>query len=885
IPAGIPPGGSYQVSTVIPAISWAPGFHTILVQVDPFKAIPEKREDNNQASKSLYLLPNVDLLPEIASMTATPALATAGTIITLNVAIRNDGTQDVTSSFKVAFYRDEDDSKLGESTVLGVPAGEARNATLLVAPTEIGDYTVRVEVDSDGTVLEYDETNNMDVDPGVTFTITEVPPNPDLTVSALTFSSPYPAIGTAIDLTASISNIGGSPVAQSFWVMFWDDLNNNGAYDAGEEIGYVEVAGIGALSSTDAVLPWNVVGPRGWHTIYATVDYNNTVVEASETNNRLSAQMLVLNKNLDIIVNATMPTATPGALTLTGTLEHHGYILVEDGGELTLDNAAMTISQDGPFRYDLVVRQNGKLIITDSTLSTTSAMGIMLMDHAEVHVQNSAIGSSITYGTAGISDPAFASNDVLLNMLNTTVSSGLSSFGGSSVGNFTSVLQGASLPAISVQQNAYVNVWWWLETTVRDANNEIIEGARVDIERNTPLMPFDTHKFTGQNGKALFLLNTRNVSASEIVYTQSHNVFASFAFKNSPTTAATITNNRQLTLQVDARPDLEITMVADDMNPDAGDLVTFTLWANNTNGEVGVQSTTVTVRIGTSTVYSANIALAPGGEPGDSFMHSFQWTATAGLHTINASIDLPARKYLELDESNNWDTWQINVAPGVPDPEVLSVTVLDNLLAPTNDVFNNTQVRFMVAIRNSGVATLVEDFTLRIRLNNDTISTSIVTTNINVGQTIYHNITWMAQPSGFYWVEANITLTGDSDPNNNWAFTTLTINPRPNLVVSNIFLSSGNGFRNVPTTIIARVSNIGDQGAGAFGVEFRMGGAGGTLLGTGSVVALGAHSFIDVECATPWTPATAGTHTIYAKADHMNQIVETNENDNTLTKA
>jgi hypothetical protein len=139
-------------------LGWTPtpGFHRIVVSVDPRDAIAEGDEDDNLGSINVDVI-SPDLVITSSDITMSPEYPIVGEVANITIRIRNprqaaSGPFDVTlhvDGALVCTYRVDD----------GVPGG--LNATESYSWTVLGDrHTFKVEVDTAGEVVERDESNN-----------------------------------------------------------------------------------------------------------------------------------------------------------------------------------------------------------------------------------------------------------------------------------------------------------------------------------------------------------------------------------------------------------------------------------------------------------------------------------------------------------------------------------------------------------------------------------------------------------------------------------------------------------------------------------------------------------------------------------------------------
>ncbi|MEM3703338.1 MAG: CARDB domain-containing protein [Candidatus Bathyarchaeia archaeon] len=256
-------GGASSLSLLWDATPW--GWHTIKVVIDPENTITEVNENNNQASRGIYVYPPLpDLTPtSIGFSDNTPAV---NQIITISANIKNIGgvsTSNVLVSFLI-------DGQLIENvTITQINGkGESKIASIIYSFTTAGWHKVCVVADPDNSIVEADENNNR-----LCLDIYVHPPLPDLTPS-ITLSNDSPNLGDIVTVYATVYNIG-EVEAQNVTVSIYDD---------DVRIGYATITSLNAGAHETIQVLWNAT-PAGWHRIRVAVDENNTIEEIDENNN------------------------------------------------------------------------------------------------------------------------------------------------------------------------------------------------------------------------------------------------------------------------------------------------------------------------------------------------------------------------------------------------------------------------------------------------------------------------------------------------------------------------------------------------------------------------------------------------------------------------
>jgi len=126
---------------------------------------------------------------------------------------------------------------------------------------------------------------------------------------------------------------------------------------------------------------------------------------------------------------------------------------------------------------------------------------------------------------------------------------------------------------------------------------------------------------------------------------------------------------------------------------------------------------------------------------------------------------------------------------------------------------------------------------------------------------------------------ASLTVTDSrGKASTNSATKTITVNGRPDLIVSTLTASNNQAPQGTKVTFTAKIKNQGTAGAGASTTQFK---DGNTVLGSVSTAAIPAGQTVTVTFNWYTASAKKGTHTITATADSGNVLAESNEGNNT----
>ncbi len=507
--AGDSAGSSFSWVTTTP-----PGNYYIWVLVDPNDKVDETNELNNTASKAIYIKRYADVRPIGVAFSVEGAPVTSvsdNSKVTITATVENIGGT-VATAVSVQFFDGDPDqgaSSIGAvQTISSIGINKTGTASVVWTATVDGRLEVHsIYVVVSGVKENYYQNNKMSKDITVTL-------RPILSVIDISFSDDSPLVGEVIQIYARVTNTGGTDTTD-FFVAFYDGDPDKGAQQIGgnKQLNLV-VDGIGTVnvSFSSAI--------RGAHEIYVVADVRNDIDEADETNN-IATEVIAVYSSEDIIVNNAN---TPQNINNMGeAFDHRGYTLVEEKGVMTISYTTFRVLQSSNYQYNIIVRNNGTLILDQGTVLNTDGISLMrvyLYDDATLIIKNSVISSNImeilAYGNSKtyINDSTINSYikatstgaNVRLYALNSSLSQPFQYFGGSSKAQFTNVYT----PSVKLSGNAELKVYKWLKVYVRDGAGGPKVGAKVEVKHFLPPQnPIPgSPKNTGSNGMALFAVLT-----------------------------------------------------------------------------------------------------------------------------------------------------------------------------------------------------------------------------------------------------------------------------------------------------------------------------------------------------------------------------------------
>ncbi len=283
----LPPGHLTNV-TVLWNTSGQPGNNVITVRVDPQNFVLESNEENNEASKSIYVTPTSDNTPPEIHMVMVngwhEVKVPAGSVVELEATI--DDTMTGMSNILNANYT------IGQANWPSSTPMEPIDGCF-DSPMEI----VRADIDTTGWadgryetwVYACDWADNCNTTGDfATIEISENITGPDLLIAHEDFHiwDWEPDLGQVVHMFALVRNIGDQD-AHNVTVRFVDWYEVNMTIIDDVFVGSIPPGGV-ANASTD----W-VAGPVGLHLIEAIADPDDIIPEIDETNNVASRIVIV----------------------------------------------------------------------------------------------------------------------------------------------------------------------------------------------------------------------------------------------------------------------------------------------------------------------------------------------------------------------------------------------------------------------------------------------------------------------------------------------------------------------------------------------------------------------------------------------------------------
>lgn len=295
----------------------ATGTYTLIAVADGDSVVAESKEQNNRASHSLKIG------PDLAVTSLSKGIP--GPTLTVTDQTTNQGASPAPASttffyIGLAATRRSDDIPIGTRSIPPLAGKESSKVsttfTLTLPASVTGDYYLLAEANGDKTVTEADSTTAPDgTKANGTNNVLSTPISlrPDLVVSAVTISATTPGgAGQPVTLTETTLNQGATPAISTITRYF---LSTDAVFDTNDTLlGERTVPPLNPGQSDTATvtltIPANVA--TGSYSIIAVADATSVVTEILENNNT-RPKTLAVGPDLRIVSLVVPGTTTPGA--------------------------------------------------------------------------------------------------------------------------------------------------------------------------------------------------------------------------------------------------------------------------------------------------------------------------------------------------------------------------------------------------------------------------------------------------------------------------------------------------------------------------------------------------------------------------------------------
>lgn len=797
---------------------------------------------NDQITSKIVVLSNLivdkpDL--RVVSLTYVPTTIYENDIVILTARISNAGLTAV-SNVRVDFvdFYSGLSSAIGNRTISYISAGSYADVTINWNGTSAGVHTITVEVDKFNAIREIDDTNNHLSTPVIVLALL-----PDLSITAADIDiGPEPIFtGKLAYVNVTIRNAMGRANAIDASVEFYSGDPLSGGKLLGTQ--YVSVPAGGSNGTSFAWLPSQI----GTYPIYVYINRLKSISEYSYANNiafkNISVQLYTAEGDLVVDDNNTF-TFLPGSFSFRGN------VVVKENGTLILNQSTLTINQRNADEFLIVVENNGVLNLNSATLASNFNLKVYLFDRASIIANNAIIGPTITVIADGNSTISIKASTIYCDMMtpstsratisaiNTTFNKAWSSFGGNAKAYLTSI----SMPSISPIGSAEVWHYRWLTVTVLDGVGAPLSGAYVNVVNYINGTVYGS-AVTGESGTVIIRALCDRIKSTSIQYVGLYRVNATYWYGGlpyetesplgislAPYSTPLARNDKSVVISISsALPDLDPPFWVSDTSPARGQEVV--LVANITNGGA-VPARNVVIRFydNTSVIKNSVVSII---NPGETVSVNATWIASLplGEHNLSVVVD-PDNLIPELDEGNNVNYTVVTVR-GIAQ---LYISVGDLALSPSSPV-TNTTATIIVTVHNGGDLEAEEVNVTFYATRTDVGSTKIgysIISRIIPGKSEIATLSWIPNRPGSWTVIAVVDESGlieeDTKTDNTASITAVVKNYADLTPTSLIFTPASPVDAGTHIRMDLSLMNIGESSASNVVVQFWLGTIGSGVL-------------------------------------------------------
>lgn len=823
-----------------------------------------------------YETPKPDLI--ISALTASKSSCLTGETILVSATVTNQGNS-AAGAFDVAVYGNSIDMQT--SSISSLAVGASRTVSFYVtAPSTAQSFNITAYADVYGDVEESNESNNNKTirvvcvattptpTPTPTTTPTPTPKPtaaptpapttaayPDLIVSSLVPSKYSYTAGETMSFTAVIRNQGSAASSTCYAAL----------YSSGFSTQYSSIPALSAGASTTVSFSVTAPSISGTLTITAEADYFEQVTESNESNNTRS-----------ISVSVTMPAATA-----------------------TPTPAPTATPTPAPAAYpDLTITY---LVSDQDSYETGSAISIM----AVIKNQGS-VDTEYCYAILeGGEDDVYAYVEPLTAGSSTVVSFSLTAPDTAQTLYLTATVDEFSQITESNENNnsKSISIAITAPTPYPDLTITSLTSAQSSYETGASMRFTAVVKNQGNAAASAFYVILEGGSENKYAYVSSlaagSSTTVSFSL-TAPDTAQTLTltatadefdqveesneNNNSRSISVTiyeaAYPDLTVTTVVPSESAySAGQTVTVYSVIKNAGDADATNFVARFVPQG----LSAKTQAVSGIAAGESKVQT--WTFTAPVLTGTQSLTLTVTAdssgiILESNENNNVGTGSVTIYGELPDLEVTALSANAASYAPGDSI------TVTATVRNNGIVACPQS---TLRLSGDGITT--------LSQTISALAAGASKSVTFSFAapyivgEQQFTILATADPansisesdedNNTRSCSFIVSNPLPDLTITQIRPSKDSFDSGESGIISVTVKNNGDAAIADSRLKLQIGSFHSEVKLTGSI-GIGASVQLSFSFTAPEVDEITSV-TVTATADPIDEILEINEDNNTLS--
>jgi len=362
--------------------------------------------------------PPADLV--IDSLTTSPGLAAVGQSVTVSATVRNAGVG-AAGNFNIDLYKDLSGtpavSQAGDVTcsVPSLASGATTTCTGTVTYAAAGAYNVRAQADTQNSVIESNEGNNVAGPSRVYVRFSE------LRVTDLTVPSGNVTVGQPVIINATVTNVSAVD-APAFSIDLYKGL---AAAPGVGQAGDVTCGVSGLVSGASTVCSGTVTySTTGAFKVWAQADTQNAVAEINEANNTKGPATITVTLPDLAITSLSVPAGSLTVnqpVTVTATVTNNGAVAA---GAFAVDlykdlPGAPSVSQSGDVTCAVSGLAAGASTTCSGTVTYAAAGSFSVW--AQADTQNAVAETNESNNNAGpVRVPVTTSADLVIDSLTTT---------------------------------------------------------------------------------------------------------------------------------------------------------------------------------------------------------------------------------------------------------------------------------------------------------------------------------------------------------------------------------------------------------------------------------------------------------------------------------
>ncbi|GEM_PF-4645682 len=781
------PGNGTRVMTE--PIHWeypGPGNYDITVVADPDGLVDRVHTDMNKFTNDISIYTEPDF--EIDYLNISSDEVYDGEELTIYTMVSNVGEW-TSSQTDVRFYVDhgtDHEEFIGSVTVPSLQGGESTEElsmdwTANMVESELSEVrTITAVVNED-----YDEELEVNRDNNYADVDVEIMNPAELSIMPedITFDTELAEVDEQLTIFAEVYNHGGEDV--TITVRFFE-----GEEVIGEDVITVEAEGESATASVS----WTPTR-RGNHEIRVVVDPDEEIYEVDRRFNEASVIKPIFSDGLrhDLIVDGN-------DVETRGSYRSSGYVVVMDGGELTIrgegDRASFEMTQSRDNQYSIIVRDQGRLVIENTMIFSDYDISIIVSDSATleviddgilydmvkleavddclVNIEDSSIRGpvEISSGTFRTHESQFTSTDTFISPseiygVNTTFESNLDDFH-----DTTGALTAVQTDSITMTGDSEIDILIWLRAHTVSQGNIPLGGTRVEI--NSLNIDYSASGITDDQGSVYLPALTNILTPGADDYVGNYEIEAEYVWGEMIYSFGPITEpfpgytdgqyliERTLRFEDLMIPDLAIT--DGDVHTDvddvaSGEQVRITVEVHNLGMADAEDVNVEFYLIGPEDEELIDIYTIDGIQSMESETAEIYWTASLSdtglreeVRQIRVWVNPDVSPLPDPQLDNNEAFTQVTVR-AVPMPEFYSddvIITVDGSPIENNTVLERDDLDISVHVVNNG-GTIMRNATIEFFYNGETIGQNI--TDMPVDEVLNITEPWTATVTGEVTIE------------------------------------------------------------------------------------------------------------------------------------